>query len=58
MESFFHLKVELAHQCRWSTQAEARQAMFGYIEGYRNRDRMHSAVGYLTPEQAEQSMTR
>ena len=34
MESFFNaLKVELVHQCRWATQAEARQALFGYIEG-------------------------
>jgi putative transposase len=55
MESFFHtLKVELVHQCRWATNAEARQALFGYIEGYYNRHRMHSALGYLTPEQAEQ----
>jgi len=58
MESFFHtLKVELVHQCRWATQDEARQALFGYIEGYYNRHRMHSALGYLTPEQAEQCMT-
>jgi putative transposase len=57
MESFFHtLKVELVHQCRWQTHAEARQALFGYIEGYYNRHRMHSALGYLTPEQAEKSM--
>nr|WP_153006874.1 IS3 family transposase [Sphingomonas sanguinis] len=57
MESFFHtLKVELVHQCRWATQTEARQALFGYIEGYYNRHRMHSAIGYLTPEQAEQRM--
>ena len=28
MKSFFHtLKVELVHQCRWATQAEARQAL-------------------------------
>ena len=51
------LKVELVHQCRWATHAEARQALFGYIEGYYNRHRMHSALGYLTPDQAEQSMT-
>jgi transposase InsO family protein len=58
VESFFHtLKVELVHQCRWTTQAEARQALFGYIGGYYNRYRMHSALGYLTSEQAEQSMT-
>jgi transposase InsO family protein len=58
MESFFHtLQVELVHQCRCATQAEARQALFGYIKGYYNRHRMHSALGYLTPEQAEQRMT-
>ena len=58
MESFLHtLKVELVHQSRWATQAEARKALFGYIEGYYNRHRMHSALGYLTPEQAERSMT-
>ena len=35
MESFFHtLKVELVHQCHWATHAEARQVLFGYIEGY------------------------
>ncbi len=58
MESFLlTVKVELVHRCRWPTQAEARQALFGYIEGYYNRHRMHSALGYLTPEQAEQRMT-
>lgn len=58
MESFFHtLKVELVHQRRWTTQAEARHALFGYIEGYYNRHRMHSALGYLTPEETEQRMT-
>ena len=32
MESFFHiLKVELVHQGRWTTQAEARRALFEYI---------------------------
>lgn len=50
MESFFHtLKVELVHQYRWATQAEAHQAPLGYIEGYQNRQRMHSAIGCLTP---------
>jgi transposase InsO family protein len=55
MESFFHsLKVELAYQRRWATREEARRDLFGYIEGYYNRRRIHSALGYLTPEQAEQ----
>ena len=58
MESFFcTLKVERVHQCRRATRAEARQALFGYIEGYENRNRMNSALRYLTPEQDEQRMT-
>ena len=56
MERFFHIpKVELVHQRRWATPAGARQALFGYIEGNDNRHRMHSALGYLTPEQTEQT---
>jgi putative transposase len=54
MESFFHtLKVELVHQQRWATREDARRGLFAYIEGYYNRQRIHSALGYLTPEQAE-----
>ncbi|ACA16387.1 transposase orfB, IS3 family [Methylobacterium sp. 4-46] len=56
MESFFHtLKVELVHQRRWATRDEARRDLFAYIEGYYNRQRIHSALGYLTPEQAERT---
>jgi putative transposase len=58
MESFFHsLKVELVHQRRWATREEARRDLFGYIEGYYNRQRIHSALGYLTPEQAERKVS-
>lgn len=54
VESFFHtLKVELAHQRRWATRDEARRDLFAYLEGYYNRQRLHSALGYRTPEQAE-----
>jgi transposase InsO family protein len=57
MESFFHtLKVELAYGKRWATRNEARRELFVYIEGHYNRARMHSALGYLTPEQAEKRM--
>jgi putative transposase len=50
MELFFHfLKVEPVHQRGWATQGEARQDRFGYIEVYYNRQRIHSALGYLTP---------
>lgn len=54
MESFFHsLKVKLVHQRRWNTREEARRDLFSYIEVYYNRQRIHSALGYRTPEQAE-----
>jgi putative transposase len=57
MESFFHtLKVELVHQRRWATRDEARRDLFAYVEGYYNRQRIHSALGYLSPEQAERHM--
>jgi len=45
--------VELVHQRHWVTREEARRDLFGYIEGYYNRQRIHSSLGYLTPEQAE-----
>jgi putative transposase len=55
MERFFHtLKVELIRQHRWNTHDEARRELFAYIEDYYNRQRIHSAIGYVTPEQAEQ----
>lgn len=54
MESFFHtLKVELVHQSRFASRDEAKRELFAYIEGYYNRRRLHSALGYRTPEQAE-----
>ncbi len=54
MESFFHtLKVELVHRTRFETRDQARREVFAYIETYCNRQRAHSAIGYITPEQAE-----
>jgi len=58
MESFFHtLKVELVHQRRWAIRDDARRDLFASIEGSYNRQRIHSALGYLTPEQAERTAT-
>ena len=54
-ESFFAtLKLELVYQTRWSSPAEARSAVFEYIELFYNRQRRHSALGYLCPSQFEQ----
>lgn len=54
MESFFGtMKSELVHHRRYATREDAKRDLFAYIEGYYNRQRLHSAIGYRTPEQAE-----
>jgi putative transposase len=51
-ESFFNsLKNELVHGQRYRTRAEARSAVFEYIEGFYNRNRRHSTLGYISPLQ-------
>src|SRR5215213_10220548 len=53
MESFFGtLKTELVHQREYPDRDAARRDLFAYIEAYYNRRPIHSAIGYLTPEQA------
>jgi transposase InsO family protein len=55
MESFFHtLKTELVHHRRYATSAEAQRDIFAYIEGFYNRTRLHSAIGYISPIEMEQ----
>jgi len=50
VESFFaSLKTELVHEARWQTRAEAKSAVVAWIEGWYNRERMHSTLGYLSP---------
>ena len=57
MESFFaSLKTECIHEARFRTRAEARTAVFEYIEVFYNRKRLHSALGYRTPAEARASM--
>lgn len=56
MESFFGtLKSELVHQRQYRSRAEAKRDIFVYIEGFYNRRRRHSALGYQSPEQFENS---
>ena len=53
MESFFStLKTECASQ-PFATYAQARSAIFEYIEGWYNRQRLHSSLGYLSPLEFE-----
>jgi putative transposase len=49
-ESFFaSLECELLDRTRFRTQAEARMAVFDYIEGFYNPRRRHSALGQISP---------
>jgi len=53
-ESFFAtLKKEKLHRRSWPTRQDARHAVFSWIEGWYNRRRLHSTLGYLSPEQHE-----
>jgi transposase InsO family protein len=54
MESFFKtLKVERIHRTRYPTRTQARMDIVDWIEGFYNRQRIHSSVGYKTPVAAE-----
>jgi putative transposase len=54
VESFFaSLKRELVQRVQFATREEARTAVFAWIEGWYNRKRRHSALGYVSPEQFE-----
>lgn len=43
------LKAELVGRHRFPTRETARTAVFGYIEGFYNRTRRHSSLGYESP---------
>jgi hypothetical protein len=54
MESFFHtLKTERVYHRQYATRAEAQCDIFAYIEGFYNRTRRHSAIGYVSPIEME-----
>lgn len=53
-ESFFHsLKTEWLYHFTFDSRAQARSFVFDYIEGFYNRSRLHSALGYRSPDQYE-----
>lgn len=54
MESFFAtLKTELVHRRTFVSRAQARQEIVGYVEGFYNPTRRHSALGYRSPMEFE-----
>jgi len=58
MESFFDtLKTEQVYQQRYKTREQARKAIFEYIECFYNRERLHSSINYLSPDEYESVAT-
>jgi transposase InsO family protein len=56
-ESFFaRFKTELVEGGMFEDVAQARSETFSYIEGYYNRIRRHSGIGYLSPLEFEQEL--
>jgi transposase InsO family protein len=56
MESWNHsLKVEAIHGERFATREQAKAYVFEYIEVDYNRNRLHSTLGYLSPDEFELS---
>jgi putative transposase len=53
-ESFWAtLQTELLDRQTWATRSQLRAAVFDYIEGFYNRKRLHSSLGYKTPMEVE-----
>jgi putative transposase len=50
IEAFWSsLKYEVVYHQRFATRADARVAIFDYIEAFYNRTRLHSSLGYVSP---------
>ena len=56
IESFHAtLKKEEVYLRHYKNFDDAKSSLFEYIEGFYNRNRIHSAIGYLTPHQFEKT---
>jgi transposase InsO family protein len=47
------MQIELLNRQRWMTIVELPVAMADYIENFYSRDRRHSSLNYLTPNEFE-----
>ena len=57
VESFWAtLKTELVYHQQYATRAQAQLSIFEYIEVFYNRNRRHSALGYVSPEAFEAAL--
>jgi len=50
---FATLNREVLRRCPFRTREEARSVLFADLQGFYNRRRRHSALGYLSPEEFE-----
>jgi putative transposase len=58
-ESFWKtLKSEMVYHHTFRTRNEARTAIFDYVEIFYNKRRLHSSLGYLSPEEFEQKVQK
>ena len=54
MENFFAtLKTELIYRTSWRTRDEAENALFAYIDGWYNTERIQHRLGWLSPDEYE-----
>jgi transposase InsO family protein len=57
IESFWSsLKYEVVWPGKFATRADARTALFDYIESFYNRTRLHSSLGYVSPISFESNL--
>jgi putative transposase len=47
------MRVELLDRKRWKTRVELANAIFEYLEIFRNRRRRHSSLGMVSPVEHE-----
>lgn len=58
-ESFFKtLKAECVYQHKFTDKEQAALIVFEYIEAWYNRKRLHSALGYMSPEEFGQKLNK
>ena len=54
MENFFStLKTELVYRTSWRTREEAENALFAYIDGWYNTERIQARLGWRSPDEYE-----
>lgn len=57
-ESFFKtLKAEIGQQIKFTSRKKTKIILFEFIEIWYNRQRIHSSIGYRTPQEMEQILT-